>query len=104
MTQSNSTLSSILNTIKDIAIAIATIGIIGLVICWSWNQFSPVFGLSDINILQAIALFLLVFSSVSVVSMAWNYHVKQHYIWFNWKDNSQGQYKNNNDPEEPFNE
>jgi hypothetical protein len=104
MKQSNSTLYSILNTIKDAALVVATFGALGLLIQWSWNQFFPLFGLPELNILQAIALFILVFLTISLVSIAWNYHVKQHYLWFNWQEKSQGQNKKINDPEEPFNE
>lgn len=76
MKQSNSTLSSILNTIKDVLFVFATIGVAGLLIQWSWNEFFPLFGIPELNILQAISLFFLVFFTVSLVSFAWNYHVK----------------------------
>ena len=104
MKQSNSTLYSILNTIKSVVIFIATVAALGLLIQWSWNQFFPLFGLPELNILQAIALFILMFLTISSVSIAWNYHVKQHYLWFNWQEKSQGQNKKINDPDEPFNE
>lgn len=104
MKQSNSTLYSMLNMIKSVVIFIATVAALGLLIQWSWNQFFPLFGFPELNILQAIALFILVFLTISLGLMTWNYHVKQHYLWFDLKDKFQGQNKKINDPEEPFNE
>ena len=51
---------------------IATVAAVVLILQWGWNQFFPLFGWPELNILQATGLFAVVFLAIACASIAWN--------------------------------
>lgn len=76
--------------------SIATFILVVLIVQWSWNEIMPIFRIPELNILQALALVLIVVIPTVLISIAWRSSEKpvQH---FHYNINSKGQLTRSDD-------